>query len=438
MIVQREEVKGKQQTQAQKIHMKSELISHLETKFEELMQIDGISSEDVMNSLSCEMNRDMVFKAGEGTGQSGSFFFFSHDNRFMIKTLRGNEKATIFRIIDDLINYVKDVKNKTLLAKIYGLYTIKTNLFDDLDVIVMQNIAYSQDKTNPKMVFDLKGSTYKRKTKLADKQFWLKSLNQKKILKDQNFQEINRDCGNSLMELTSGQIDELSNIFKTDSQFLADHNLMDYSLLLVIEQLKVSLNGDQLFNGSPVQTFDYASLNSDQLFKQQKSGEPSINQKFERSFKDYVNLDSSRKDLPRITFKSELRELYFAASPQLLSLPTSMKKSGDFDNFYVSTQVRSKEYKSSQQNYHFGIIDYLQDYNFQKKAERLLHKISKPGKVHDKISCVPPKLYASRFNQFLNEFVLNPNQEKYIYSNRKSYQRDFIKEMISECDREIK
>ena len=102
-----------------------------------MMEIDGIKSEDLMKSLSCEMNRDMVFKAGEGTGQSGSFFFFSYDNRFIIKTLRGHEKETIFRIIDDLIVHVKKSENKTLLAKIYGLYTIKTNMFADLDVIVM-------------------------------------------------------------------------------------------------------------------------------------------------------------------------------------------------------------------------------------------------------------------------------------------------------------
>ena len=37
-------------------------------------------------------NRNMIFKAGEGAGKSGCFFFFSHDNRFLIKTLRGSEK----------------------------------------------------------------------------------------------------------------------------------------------------------------------------------------------------------------------------------------------------------------------------------------------------------------------------------------------------------
>ena len=38
-------------------------------------------------SLSPKFNRDMVFKAGECAGRSGSFFFFSHDQKYIIKTL---------------------------------------------------------------------------------------------------------------------------------------------------------------------------------------------------------------------------------------------------------------------------------------------------------------------------------------------------------------
>ena len=45
----------------------------------------------------------MVFKAGEGSGQSGSFFFFSNDKRFIIKTLRGKEKRNLINMLDDMI-----------------------------------------------------------------------------------------------------------------------------------------------------------------------------------------------------------------------------------------------------------------------------------------------------------------------------------------------
>ena len=79
----------------------------------------------------------MVFKAGEGVGQSGSFFFFSHDNRFLIKTLRGKEKKNLLCMLDDYIDHIKQTDNKSLLARIYGVFSIKTNYFAPLDVIVM-------------------------------------------------------------------------------------------------------------------------------------------------------------------------------------------------------------------------------------------------------------------------------------------------------------
>jgi len=56
------------------------------------MEMDNIKPSDVMKSLNLEKNIKQIKKAGEGAGQSGSFFFFSYDNRFLIKTLMGSER----------------------------------------------------------------------------------------------------------------------------------------------------------------------------------------------------------------------------------------------------------------------------------------------------------------------------------------------------------
>ena len=79
----------------------------------------------------------MIFSAGEGAGESGSFFFFSHDNRFLIKTLKSNEKEILLGILKSYVDHIKKSKNKSLIARIYGLYTIKCSLFEDLDVMIM-------------------------------------------------------------------------------------------------------------------------------------------------------------------------------------------------------------------------------------------------------------------------------------------------------------
>ena len=78
-----------------------------------------------------------VFKAGEGAGQSGSFFFFSKDNKLLIKTMRGTEKQNLLSMLDDLIEHYVSTENQSLIARIYGAFTIKTNVFQKLDVIVM-------------------------------------------------------------------------------------------------------------------------------------------------------------------------------------------------------------------------------------------------------------------------------------------------------------
>lgn len=146
-----------------------------------------------MDSLSVDKNRNMVFKAGEGAGQSGSFFFFSHDNRFLIKTLRGNEKRIMLDMLDDYIDHIFKTSNKSLLARIYGIFTIKTDYFDPLDIIVMQNTSQLRNKSNDKLIFDMKGSTIGRKVGFgpSENKFWLKKLNFKKCLKDLNYLEMN-------------------------------------------------------------------------------------------------------------------------------------------------------------------------------------------------------------------------------------------------------
>ena len=75
------------------------------------MNADGISPDDLMESLSVVKNYQMVFKAGEGAGASGSFFFFSYDNRFLIKTLQGEEKNKLLNIMNLYVQHIKSTKN---------------------------------------------------------------------------------------------------------------------------------------------------------------------------------------------------------------------------------------------------------------------------------------------------------------------------------------
>ena len=85
-----------------------------------------------------------MFKAGQGTGRSGSFFFFSCDKKFVIKTLQGHEKRKLLSILDQLIKHFVQ-NNRSLIARIYGVYTLMTGNFEPIDIVVMQSTAVLTD-----------------------------------------------------------------------------------------------------------------------------------------------------------------------------------------------------------------------------------------------------------------------------------------------------
>ena len=66
-------------------------------------------------------------KSKESMGKSGSFFFFSSDKRFILKTLKKNEVPTLKKVLADFYAHVNNhgYNPGSLLSKIYGLYEIQ-------------------------------------------------------------------------------------------------------------------------------------------------------------------------------------------------------------------------------------------------------------------------------------------------------------------------
>jgi hypothetical protein len=103
---------------------------------------------------------------------------FSKDNRFLVKTLKPTEKELLFEKLDDMVAHISSGSNKSILARIYGVFTLKTNVFSPVDFILMQNTAKLANQVNPKMTFDLKGSSISRYVHLPKEEatFWKKLL----------------------------------------------------------------------------------------------------------------------------------------------------------------------------------------------------------------------------------------------------------------------
>lgn len=89
--------------------------------FHKLRAEDGITNEIIKASLNPETNLENARKAGESTGKSGSFFFFSKDRKFCIKTMF-NEELDVFML--KLPEYFEHLENNkdSLLGRIYGIF----------------------------------------------------------------------------------------------------------------------------------------------------------------------------------------------------------------------------------------------------------------------------------------------------------------------------
>ena len=142
-------------------------------------------------------------------------------------------------MLDKMIEHFKQWGNKSLLARIYGVFSLKTNIFSNLDIIVMQNSVQMIDPMNHKMTFDLKGSRINRYVKLPDeeKSFWKQSLNQRRVMKDLNLLEIEQSFDSQLLQVDSSSAHQISFQLEKDVEFLSEFKIMDYSLLLVVESL---------------------------------------------------------------------------------------------------------------------------------------------------------------------------------------------------------
>ena len=89
-------------------------------------------------SLSPKFNLEQVFKAGEGAGKSGSFFFYSHDRKFIIKTMT-DEELKLFRKLQPALSEHYKKNPMSLLAKIVGVFTVRSNRMSDVHLALMEN-----------------------------------------------------------------------------------------------------------------------------------------------------------------------------------------------------------------------------------------------------------------------------------------------------------
>lgn len=205
------------------------LIEYIPKVFRNVLMLDSLNFEELEKSFKISKNLDNLSKMSISEGKSGSFFFFTYDNRFIIKTISQTELCTMLEeFIKPYYELVTENYN-TLLVRTYGVYTLAVGL-SRITIILMENISPISDAHIIRR-FDLKGSLLGRKTKN------LNLNNKNKTLKDIDFLEVKRIYP-GLIGFEEKSIISILETITHDLNLLRNSNIMDYSFLLIIAENK--------------------------------------------------------------------------------------------------------------------------------------------------------------------------------------------------------
>lgn len=158
-------------------------------------------------------------------GKSGSFFYFSRDYKYIIKTIHHGEHKFLRKILRDYYNHVTENPN-TLLSQFYGLHRVKIPYGRKIHFVVMNNLFPPHRDIH--RTFDLKGSTIGRDFKEEDLE-----KNPRATLKDLNWLRRNLH-----LEFGPTKKDAFVTQMQKDVALLQRLKIMDYSMLVGIHDLE--------------------------------------------------------------------------------------------------------------------------------------------------------------------------------------------------------
>jgi len=314
-----------------------------------------------------------------------------------VKTVLKSEAITFLRILPGYFEHMRKFPN-SFITKFYGLYGIKlygTRLY----FTIMKNIFVPDLEPHEK--YDIKGSWISRNTK--------HHIETGKLMKDEDLKKsvlLPPKIGRTAWEQMSH-----------DTRFLNTLNIMDYSLLLGIYYVGISSENasNWLFNANGGSYKPPANANSTEVELQVVNEEEMDDYKQEElDGNETANSDArphqngaNKSELLDVNTMSQMKEDFDALGGKLSPKPGKKRESGlrrrraftantglqqlsDFPSAYQSRMIEGPGF------YAMGIIDILQEYNFEKKIERFF-------KVYIKcvdqfgISCISPTMYRKRF-----------------------------------------
>ncbi|KAL9268014.1 Phosphatidylinositol 4-phosphate 5-kinase 4-like protein, partial [Drosera capensis] len=288
--------------------------------FRALRKLFKVDAADYMLSIC----GNKALRELSSPGKSGSFFYLSSDDRYMIKTMKKAEVKVLLRMLSAYYNHVRAFDN-TLVTKFFGLHSVKLTgpIQKKVRFIIMGNLFCTKYTIHRR--FDLKGSSLGRTTDKPEEE-----MDASTILKDLDL--------NFIFRLQKSWFQDFCRQVDRDCEFLENERIMDYSLLVGLHFREASKAGDLIPSGArtPIGGEEH-----------ENDGAPRL----------------SRGDMDQLL----IDPAWWASIRLGTNMPARVERAIRKMEGEVQTMEPTGEFYEVVM--FFGIIDILQDYDISKKLE---------------------------------------------------------------------
>lgn len=348
--------------------------------FRHLREIFNIDPADYLISLT---SKYILSELGS-PGKSGSFFYFSRDYKYIIKTIHHAEHFFLRKILRRYYNHVDHNRN-TLLSQFYGLHRVKIPWSGKkIHFVVMNNLFPPHRDIH--RTFDLKGS-------LVGRIFREEQLEKhpRATLKDLNW--LNRH-----MHLEFGPEKKTAFIqqMKRDVKLLEELKIMDYSLLVGIHDLEKG--NEENLRDRTLQVFQPGGDEADPSQTPQPVTRTDSKLENARKAKELRHMIINQRPVPLGSSNSKMPD----------ELPDEVREERRNRYFYSDDggfRATHQDDQPGEAIYYLGIIDCLTHYGIGKKSEHFFKSLAHP-KHEAEISAIPPDRYGKRFVEFISRTTM--------------------------------